>query len=170
MAMQAKIFPVETRFQQMATRPGGVSRDAALDMADRAVEDMKPGFNLWLEEELRALICAVDAIHSTSSPTLDPLAKAATHSRAIHDVGATMGLQLVTFVAEGLTGLFEAATNGGGYEPNRTTCFVEALLLARQAPYRTLGPDDVPELARGLRMITQLGASEPNAVDRSKTA
>jgi hypothetical protein len=48
----ARVFPVETRFQKMAKREGGLSRDKAIEQAQMQIEKAKTQFEDWLAVEL----------------------------------------------------------------------------------------------------------------------
>lgn len=39
-----RMFPVETQFQKLARREGGVPRDKAIEQANANIEEIKPGF------------------------------------------------------------------------------------------------------------------------------
>jgi hypothetical protein len=41
----ARVFPVVTRFQKMARREGGVSRDKAIEQAQIQIEEVKSNFD-----------------------------------------------------------------------------------------------------------------------------
>ena len=60
---EAKVFAVDTRFQQMARRPGGISRDKALAAAVQEIENARPEVEDWLEREVQALSRAVAVGH-----------------------------------------------------------------------------------------------------------
>lgn len=50
-----RIFPVETQFQKLARREGGIPREKAIEEANAKVEEIKPGFEDWLAKELEIL-------------------------------------------------------------------------------------------------------------------
>ena len=50
---KARIFAVDTRFRQMARRPGGLPREKAIEQAASKIDDAKPGYDVWLRTELR---------------------------------------------------------------------------------------------------------------------
>ena len=51
----ARIFPVDTRFQQLARRIGGVPRERAIKRAQLALEEIKPAYEEFLEREVTGL-------------------------------------------------------------------------------------------------------------------
>jgi len=147
----ARIFPVETRFQRMARRPGGIPRDRAIENAWTQVEEIKPSFDGWVETELQGLS---DVVSKGQPGTAKEWAAAAnSHSRRLRDVGTTMGFELLTFVADSLCEVLDAIEAGAECNMETITCHVDALFLARQQAYRGVKPDQVPELTRGLRRI-----------------
>ncbi len=52
---EARIFPVDTRFQQLARRRGGIPRERAIERAEAEIEEVKVGLDDWLDKELREL-------------------------------------------------------------------------------------------------------------------
>jgi hypothetical protein len=147
-----RIFPVETRFQQMARQPGGVPRDQALRQAFAAVEEIKPGFDAWLDGEMQSLVDAV-AHAQAGKPTAEWAETANLYSRHMRDVGTTMGYELLSFVANSLCEVLDAIEAGIPCNFESVTCHLDALMLARQPEYRALSPEQLPELAAGLRSV-----------------
>lgn len=147
----ARIFLVDTPFQRMARRPGGVPREEAIQSAQSEIEQIKPGFEEWLDRELQELI---DSAHAGDAKP-DWIASANVHCRQLRDVGATMGLELLSLVADSLCDLLDSIAAGGACNMDWIVCHTDALLLARQAPHRHLKPEQVPELIRGLRQVTK---------------
>jgi hypothetical protein len=149
------VFPIDTRFQQLARRPGGVAREDALESAQRQIDNLKTGFVDWLDRELKELSVATRLI--TKNP-----ADAAALERAfdaccqLRDVGGTMGYELVTFVANNFCGILDAVRAGAPYDKDMADCHLDALLLARTEPYRHLRPEQVPEMSSGLRRVVEL--------------
>jgi hypothetical protein len=151
---EARIFPVESHFQKMARRPGGVPRDKAIENAQANIEKAKPGFDEWLEGELQALIGLVKRAEAGDLER-KAIDDAAFRSRQIRDVGSTMGFDLLSFVANSLCEVFDATGAGAQYPKDTIDCHVEALLLARQPGYRGLRPEQLEELTGGLRRVVK---------------
>jgi hypothetical protein len=151
----AHIFRVDTRFQQLARRPGGVTRERAIETAQRQIDDMKPDFADWLDRELKELSTAVRRV--ASNPT-EPTALEQAHQtcRGLRDVGSTMGYELITFVAGNLCEVLDAIKAGAPCDRDMIDCHMDALLLARTEPYRGLLPEQLPEMTRGLRRVVEL--------------
>lgn len=151
----ATIFPVDTRFQQLARRPGGVSRERALEDAQRQIDDMKSDFVDWLDRELKDLAASARQVAADpgDAAALDHTYRACCQLR---DVGGTMGFELVTFVANNFCDILDAIKAGAPYDRTMIDCHMDALLLARTDPYRHLSPDQVPEMASGLRRVVEL--------------
>jgi len=148
----ARIFPVETRFQKIAQQPGGVPRDQALRQAFAAVEAVKPGFDAWLDGEMQCLVDAV-ARAQAGKPAAEWAETANLYSRHMRDVGTTMGYELLSFVANSLCEVLDAIEAGIPCNLESVTCHLDALVLARQPEYRALSPEQLPELASGLRSV-----------------
>ena len=150
---EARTFFVESRFQKLARRPGGVPRDQAMKNADATIEESKPGFEVWLDQELQAL---VELIRKVQAGTAEPQWRdtVCAHGHQLRDIGTTMGFTLLTFIATNLCNILEG-TNGDDCNLELITCHVDALLLSRQQQYRDLRPDQLPELSGGLRRVAE---------------
>lgn len=156
----ARVFPVETRFQRMARRAGGIPREKAIESAQARVEENKPGFEDWLNTELAGLI---DEVARAQAGTAGPdwIDTANTHSRALRDVGTTMGFELLTYIANSLCEVFDAVADGAELKMESVTCHVDALQLSRQRPYRNMKPEQVPELTSGLKRVVDFVSTSP---------
>ena len=156
----ARIFPVETPFQKLARREGGIPRDKAIAEANAKVEEMKPGFESWLGKELESLNGIIrKASTGEAGPDWPELAN--DHCRQLRDVGATMGFTLLTFIAGSLCEILDEVAAGAKFNMYSITCHVDSLYLARQDRYRNMRPDQVPELTSGLRRIADKITSSP---------
>jgi hypothetical protein len=149
------VFPVDTRFQQMARRPGGVSRDSAVERAQRQIDDMKSEFADWLDRELQELATSVEQL-DLNRGDMAALDRAHQACCELRDVGTTMGFELVTFVANNFCGILDAIKAGAPYDRNMIDCHIDAFLLARTEPYCHMRPDQVPEMTSGLRRVVEL--------------
>jgi hypothetical protein len=154
---EARIFAVESRFEQMAKRPGGIPRRQALARAQAHVDEMKPDFTNWLDLKLQELRDALAQINGTAD-RMPALEQAASACAQLGDVGTTMGFELVTFVAGSLCTILEAIKDGAAYDKGMVDCHIDALLLARTKPYRNLRPDQVPEMSNGLLRVVALAS------------
>ena len=98
---RAHIFYVDSRFERLARRRGGVPREQALAQAQSQIDGLKANFDDWLDEKLQQLRVAVTQIEHDpgDAAALDQAEDLCSH---IRDIGATMGYQLVTFVAGSL--------------------------------------------------------------------
>lgn len=157
---EARIFPVETRFQRMARRPGGISREQAIEQAWTQVEETKPGFDEWVNKELQSLTDVVASARPGAN--MEWAEMAGIHSRRLRDVGTTMGFELLTFVADSLCDVLDAVVAGAEYNMDSVACHVDALFLARQRAFRGVKPEQVPELTGGLRRIVDRVNTSPN--------
>jgi chemotaxis protein histidine kinase CheA len=157
------IFSVESRFQQLARRPGGVTRERAIESAQREIEELKTDFGDWLDRELQDLAGSIRQLDANPG-------KAAMLDRAeqacgqLRDVGATMGYELLSFIASNFCHILDAIKAGAAYDKDMIDCHMDALLLARTEQYRHLTPDQVPEMASGLRRVVEL--AKASARDR----
>lgn len=156
----AQIFYVDTRFERLARRPGGVDRDTALADAQAAVEEMKSEFSDWVEKEfqqLRAALAELDG-HRSDKAALENAYRSCAHLR---DVGGTMGYELVTFVAKTLCEILDAYIAGAAYDKNVIDCHIDALMLAKLEQYRHLTPEQVPDMTSGLLRVVELASIIP---------
>ena len=152
----AKVFPVDSRFQQLARRPGGIPRAQAIERAQAGVDELKATFGDWFDKELDGIVVALphnDAGYANPGVWLDVVLM---HCRQLRDVGTTMGFELVTFVAGNFCELLE--TIRAGAEPNVELIglHVEALRMSRQDRYGGTSPSEVPELSSGLHKLLML--------------
>src|SRR5215510_1428613 len=152
------VFSVDTRFQQLARRPGGVSRDRAIDSAQRQIDGMRTDFANWLDREVQELATSVELL-DINRGDMAALDRAHQACCGLRDVGTTMGFELVTFVAENFCGILAAMKAGAPYDREMIDCHIDAFLLARTEPYRNMRPDEVPEMSSGLRRVVELASA-----------
>ena len=150
----ARVFPVETRFQQLAKRSGGVSRDRAIERAQAALEDAKPAYDNWLEREVEGL---AELVKNAQTGNDEPgwLETAAFRSRQLRDSSGTLGYELLAFIANSLCELLDSIEAGSECNIESIACHTDALMLARQQSYRRLRPEQVPELTKGLQRVVK---------------
>jgi hypothetical protein len=161
---KAHIFYVDSRFERLARRSGGVPREKALAAAQGQIETIRPAFGEWLEQELNDLSAA--AADADAAPdNMDAVDRVDIVCGQIRDLGATMGHSLVTFVAGSLCTILEAVKEGAAYDTEAVSCHISALRLVRTEPYRSMRADQVPEMMTGLRRIVELTKNDP---DRKK--
>ena len=151
---EAREFHVETKFQQFAKRPGGVTRDQAVSNAQASMATLKPGFETWLDDEISKLM---RSIPKDGDDLRDKhwMTAADSHCQHLADVSATMGYEFVSYVANNLCLMFDAVRNGADYRRDVMKCHIDALLLGRKDKYRRMKPEDVPELTDGLRRVLE---------------
>lgn len=147
-----RTFFVDTRFQQMARRPGGVPKDQAIQQAQSQIEDFKEEFVDWIEQEVLDLSAAFKAMNNDQQ-ALSQLDDIYRRCSQLRDTGTTMGLELVTFVADNFCKVLDTVKAGAAYDADVVTCHIDALLLAKQKSYRNLRPDQVIEMTNGLQKI-----------------
>lgn len=157
---EARTFFADTRFERMARRPSGMTRAQALERAQIQVDELKSDFTIWLDRELQELNAALSKVESNSSDklSLECADRSCSHLR---DVGTTMGYELITFVASNLCKILDAIKAGAAYDKETIDCHVDALFLARTDQYRHLRPEQVPEMASGLRRVVALASKTP---------
>jgi hypothetical protein len=151
---EARVFPVDTNFQQMARRPGGLSRDRAIERAEVEIADVKVGFDEWLGSELTELAAAFAAARN-SRDDANRFAAFKNRSRQICDVSATMHFELLTFVARSLSELLDTVDADGELPVDPIVCHLDALSLSARPEFRALRPSEVPELTKGLRQVAE---------------
>lgn len=150
----ARVFFVDTRFQRLARRSGGVTREQAISQAQAGIEEAGGGFEEWVDAELKEI---VDLVKSASAGRAAPdwLEAANFRSRELRDVGTTMGFELLSFVADSLCDLLDSIDGGAECNMESVVCHVDALVLSRQERYRHMQPDQVPDLTKGLRRVVK---------------
>lgn len=128
----APLVFVATRFHSLARRPGGIPREQAIETAAAHLDRLRPDFARWLDQELRLLIQTIPADRAAVASDDPWLETAYQHCRAVRDVGATMGFDLITFAANNLCDIFEVMRAGIECPTDVIDSQVQALLLARQ--------------------------------------
>jgi hypothetical protein len=149
---EARVFSPNTRFHALARRPGGVSRSEAIGNAQARIDELKPEFDAWLENELIELNRAVERLKSGEAAAIE---RAQFHCNQLRDVGSTMGCELVSYVANTLSKILDKVRAGGDLNTDSIVCHMDALSLVRQKSYRRLRPDQVPELLEGLYRVAE---------------
>lgn len=151
----ARIFPVDTRFQQLARRSGGVPRDKAIERAQAALDVVKPAYEEdFLEREVSGLcdlVKKVDAGHEEPGW----LETATFRTRQLRDSAGSLGYELVAFISGSLCELLDSIEASGDCNMESIVCHVDALMLARHKPYRRMRPEQVPELTKGLQRVVK---------------
>ena len=164
----SNMFLVDSYFQRMARRSGGVPREQALENAQVAIDKIKMSFSDWLDGELEDLIAEIRRGRSVSSGDVSWAETAAMHSRRMRDVGTTMGFELVTFIAKNLCEIFGAIVAGASSRNDMIDCHIDALMLAKQEQYRHLRPEQLPELSSGLRRVLEVASNLNSPEDAFK--
>jgi hypothetical protein len=154
---EAQTFFVDTHFQRMARRPGGLPRELAIERAQAQIDELKPEGTDWLDRELKELDVRVRQAGGNFSDESE-LDRAIQSCCQLRDVGASVGFELFTFIANNLCEILEAIKSGAAYEKNMILCHIDALFLASKNPYRSLRPEQLPEMTSGLRRVVELAS------------
>jgi len=150
----ARELVVETRFQRLAKRAGGVPKEKAVERAEAEIERAKPGFDEWLKVELRDFASFVKNA-AAEEVTPDWIARANFRSRQLRDSATIMGFELLAFIGNSLCEILDSMEAGNEYNMESIVCHMDALTLAGKGSYRRLKPDQVPELTKGLRRVVK---------------
>jgi hypothetical protein len=150
----ARVFEIETRFQRLARREGGVPKDKAIEQAQSRIEKVKPSFDDWFDKELAQLTSLIaDAQAAKAGPDWVLLANA--RSRQLCDASGTLGFPMLAFIAKSLCDILDSVEASAECNMEAITCHVDALNLVTQKSYRRLEPEQMPELTDGLRRVVQ---------------
>jgi chemotaxis protein histidine kinase CheA len=158
-----RIFSVDTRFQQMARRPGGVPKEQAILQAQSQMDDFKEEFVDWVGQEVKDLAIAFKRMKNDGNPA-SQLNDIYRRCCQLRDTGTTMGLELITFVSDNLCQVLDTIKNGAPYDADIVECHIDAMMLAKQKPYRNLRPDQVIEMTNGLQQILDRTKKNSEAV------
>jgi hypothetical protein len=142
-APSARVFAVETRFQKMARREGGVPRDRAIEQAQATIEEAKPGFDRWFNEELQKLKSLIECAASGHAEP-DWIEKANFQCRQLRDSATPLGFELLAFIANSLSEILDAIEAGSECHMESINCHLDALLLAARKSYYRLKLKPVP--------------------------
>jgi hypothetical protein len=157
----ARVFPVETRFQKMAKREGGIPRDKAIEQAQNEIESVKSRFDNWLGDELQEFKKLMKKVESTTA-SAEWIKTANFHSRQLRDSAITLNYELLAFIAGSLCEILDSIEAGGECNMESIACHVESLLLAGQTSYRHLKPEQVPDLTNGLHRVVKRVTAQPS--------
>jgi hypothetical protein len=151
---EARVFEVETRFHQQARRKGGISKERAVEAAQAQIEKAKPGFEQWLDEELKEFAGLMARAESAEdrSKWLEDLDFRA---RQLRDSATTFGFELLSFVSTSLCEVLQSIEAGSACNMEAIRCHIDALLLAGQKSYRRMRPEQVPDLTNGLHRVVK---------------
>ena len=160
---QARIFPVTTRFQKMAQRPGGVPYEEAIERAQSYIDELKPAFHDWLDDKLHQLTVMIRRLDQDPG---DPARwdDAFQCCCQLQDVAATMGFEHISIFSRNLCEVLDAIKTGAAYQKETIECYVDAINLTGKPPYKHLPPDQLAEMTDGLRRLldrTKNCTSEP---------
>jgi hypothetical protein len=154
------IFFPDTRFERMARRSGGLTREEAMRGAQAQLEEIKPDFEPWLDGQLQDLKTVLKGL-TDGAPFSLSMDTGQRICAQVQDVGSTMGFGLVTFVANALFEILETVRAGAPYDKDMVSCHVDALFFVVREPYRNMSPEDVPELTAGLRKLADIASINP---------
>jgi hypothetical protein len=147
-------FHVETRYQTMARRKGGVPRDQAIKQAEQQIELLKPQFDDWLDGELQEFAALIKTAEAGAAEA-GWIAGANRRSHDLRDCASTLGFELLAFIANSLCEILDAIEAGRPCNIDSIACHLDALTLARQGNYRYMKPEQVPELTEGLDKVVK---------------
>src|SRR5262245_40611945 len=150
---EARMFPVDTRFQQLARRPGGVPRTLALQNAQAEIKQDKSKVDVSLDQEINAIAELLQAARAGKAEA-NWAESMCERSRRLRDVGTTVGYPLLTFVAANLCDILERPEATDPTSLESIACHIDSLFLSRRREYRNLRPEQLPELSRGLYRIS----------------
>lgn len=157
-----RIFSVETRFQKLAMRPGGIPRDKAIAKATAGLGELRPELDKWISEQAEALRNALPTVGAARDDS-DWIANASIYAGRLRDVGTTAGYELVTFVAGSMCEILESSDATTERGVDSLNCHFDALQLVRKPQYYRLRPEDLPELKQGLlRVVATMAPREVN--------
>jgi hypothetical protein len=150
----ARIFFIETTFQRMANRPGGLTRSQAVARANAHIDDMKSGFDDYADMKLAELSTIVmeAEVRPLGSQEID---RALACCRELRDTGTTMGYDFMTSVARNFCAIWEAMAGGTKVEADILTCHIDALLLSRSARLHPIDTQKVNEISEGLVRVAR---------------
>ena len=151
----ARLFAVETRFQKLAKRPGGIPRDAAIERAQSAIDDVKPEFDGWLDTELQELASLIKSAELGKADSGRSRTRKGNQPSGGTAAPGPLQFELLSFIANSLCDVLDVIQRDNRDNMESITCHMDALMLARQKSYRRLRPEQVPELTKGLRRVVE---------------
>jgi hypothetical protein len=156
----ARIFRVDTRFEKLAKREGGIPRDKAIEKAQKEIERVKSSFDDWLCDELKEFKNLIEKV-DRPKVSAEWIKTANFHSRQLRDSANTLNFELLAFIAGSLCEILDSIEAGSECNMESITCHIESLLLASQASYRHMKPHQVPDLTEGLHQVVKRVTVQP---------
>ena len=154
---KVRFFFANTRFERMARRPGGIPRHEAMAEAEAHIDELKSGFSDWLDRELNDLNEMLAKAERDAGDKAS-LESAYRNCAQLQSVCAAMGYNLVTFVAENLCKVIETVMSGAAFDKDMVACHIHAFMLAKTDDYRAMSPEQVSDMAQGLRRVVELAS------------
>jgi hypothetical protein len=103
----ARVFSVDTRFQKMARREGGIPRDKAIAQTQTGIKEAKSHFDGWLEGELKEFVRLMKKVEGAKAAK-DWIKTASFHSHQLRDSATTLGFELLAFIAGSLCEILDS--------------------------------------------------------------
>jgi chemotaxis protein histidine kinase CheA len=160
------------RFARLALRPGGPSRQVAIQRAQTELARLKPELSRLIATGCRDLEAALLMAKRDDQDRAHHIKQAYAISESLRDVAGSLGFSFVGLIASNLCTIFEAVSTGGlPYPRDIIGCHLQALQLA-QANVRQDGiAAELQEVAAGLtktmRLLKSAAASAPVVTDPS---
>ncbi len=149
-ARSFRLLTIETRFETLARRPGGVPRNSAIATANSNIAATAPDFCRALTARIEKLEKSLnddvpDSVISATGPFMSEI-------NELRDIGAIVGFPSVTLIAGELCRLFDKAD--GGTRNATVGCFVRSLSLCMRREYRHTDQSEVQRLVTNLKDLT----------------
>lgn len=165
-AQSFRLVTIETRFEALARRPGGVPRSSAIATAKSNIETVAPEHTRALAAKIESLEKWLDdllpkSLVSTAGPFLDELYE-------LRDISATIGFPSVALIADALCKLLDRA--GGKSRNAIVSCFVRSLSLCMRREYRETEQPEVQRLVANLKDLTAKELSRRHETDAGHPA
>jgi hypothetical protein len=102
-----RVFSVDTRFQKMARREGGIPRDKAIEQAQNEIREVKSHFDSWFAGELKVFVRLIKKVEGAKAGK-DWIKTANFHSHQLRDSATTLGFELLAFIAGSLCRILDS--------------------------------------------------------------
>ncbi len=152
---KAKVIGAESRLSQLALRPGGVSRDVAVESANAAVDDLRTDYPKWLESDLAALQDLILNTHANGGQDREELEEIYRKAAQIRDLGTSFDFPLITAAADSLCELIYRLMESSAYDSRGIDCHVKALKYLKRPKSQADKDDQALPLVRGLKALVE---------------
>ncbi len=167
-----KVVAVKSRLSEMALKPGGVSRDSAVDGAASAIDGLRGAYPEWLEKDVGKLQRLIEQAHEEGGESPDRLNEIYRQAAQIRDLGTNFDYPMITAAADSLCELMYRLIENKTYDTRSIDCHVTALRYLKDPATQNKNNNKTMPLLRGLKVLVERyeRPSEPTSQSENEDA